>query len=662
MIDLSGAQSAHDMGDHFLLWNNDGPMPVYKHTLSPEEHKRLIAMCDGGTVPHMDKGGNIPPGDQSAGEASVSSENTENSPGPPPVTEAPAPEQTTSEPVSDADRVREFRAQPASTTITLPDGTKIEHGAAQQSEPEPAVQPKVDQGLLDENGQPLYPNAGAPPAPAYDPLGDATRARRAAAGLPEDPAVLAARRATALGAETQGGYQPPGEGLAVAPAVPKAPADAAPAPQAGPPITAAIPQAKPLPGLPGAHDYGKDLGALDRQTFLDQQADTEAKNALAAAQLQNERAYTSKLQQIQKEHNDAYARNAARQLELQNTQIDPQRRLREMGPFNNTLALIGLGLGTFGSSLTKTPNTALQIYQDAITQDIRAQEKNLDKDIHLNDEDRLRIHQEFEEKKADALDLSVALMKQKSAELAPAFNGAEQNLLHDALLRKSLLDRNALSDSAAHRSLEYATLAKQRADLQAQADAKKARDAYLAQYTGLPGSPGSPQTGHDIEAIMEDPKLGLKYHVTYRGAPLKGADGFPLLDKDGLPEYPKVRREGFLQHEEDQGKFADSDNEAHLLQEPVAVLQRLASKSPEGTIDFSKNEEANQAKLQIADQLTRAVTGSSRLSETNIAQAKAMSADLGVWNAISGKTDARLHSLQRLIDGLYRENEGRLRR
>lgn len=63
--------------------------------------------------------------------------------------------------------------------------------------------------------------------------------------------------------------------------------------------------------------------------------------------------------------------------ELKTTEVDPDRWWKNQGTGGKIVAAISLALGAFGSSLTKTRNTAFDIIQSAINNDIAAQRINL---------------------------------------------------------------------------------------------------------------------------------------------------------------------------------------------------------------------------------------------------------------------------------------------
>lgn len=61
----------------------------------------------------------------------------------------------------------------------------------------------------------------------------------------------------------------------------------------------------------------------------------------------------------------------------QQAKIDPQRFWHDRGTGSHILASLGVALGAFGSALTHTPNTAMEIVNHAIDNDIKAQEADM---------------------------------------------------------------------------------------------------------------------------------------------------------------------------------------------------------------------------------------------------------------------------------------------
>ncbi len=131
------------------------------------------------------------------------------------------------------------------------------------------------------------------------------------------------------------------------------------------------------------------LGAFDTAEKLNQQRaekemlSNQAQNNAWAAHNEMER---KKIEhdQIQRDRQQEQAQEAYKQWqgavdEHQKANVNPNRLMDNMGTGGKMLAALSVGLGAFGSAITKTPNYAQQIIRDAVEDDIKAQTHAIDK-------------------------------------------------------------------------------------------------------------------------------------------------------------------------------------------------------------------------------------------------------------------------------------------
>lgn len=119
---------------------------------------------------------------------------------------------------------------------------------------------------------------------------------------------------------------------------------------------------------------GEEQKATEQRVQMETDAQNEAMTKYAAVEAQRaaiETDFNAKMQPInEKIHSGA---------------VDPNHLWKEKGAFAQFAAAISMGLGSFGASLTGGPNFAMQIIDNAINRDIRAQEVNLDKAFREKD-------------------------------------------------------------------------------------------------------------------------------------------------------------------------------------------------------------------------------------------------------------------------------------
>ncbi len=115
-----------------------------------------------------------------------------------------------------------------------------------------------------------------------------------------------------------------------------------------------------------------------------------------------------------------------------------------------------------------------------------------------------------------------------------------------------------------------------------------------------------------------------------------------------------------MQHAEHQGKFLESNSIADRLQVPLSKLAALVRLHPEGTLSFADNALAAQYKNEMAPILNEVATGGTRYTEVDKQAAEARLAGLGIWNAVSGATDAQMKAMQGFIDTTRHANKGLL--
>lgn len=298
------------------------------------------------------------------------------------------------------------------------------------------------------------PPPATPPPPTQRPialtselvahgLGQATRQEIAAqTGAPLTPARIASR----LGWDTGRRLPSPAAAPAVSWQQPQA--------QQGP----AMPSA-PRPGVIPAHDVPiiaperlqERLSALGEQgkAQVEGVAAEQRNNAQAAGLqqwesdiAQGEAQYGNRRAQYIREqdaalfaHADAMDRWAAQ------GQIDPERVLKTMNVGQKIAGVMGVFLGTLGSSLSKTPNYALQILEKRIDQDIDAQKHDLQSKKELAAAnrgllaDKLRINGD-----PNVAEAAAKADYWKSVELLAAHQASQTN---DGIFRARMLDMQA---------------------------------------------------------------------------------------------------------------------------------------------------------------------------------------------------------------------------
>lgn len=107
---------------------------------------------------------------------------------------------------------------------------------------------------------------------------------------------------------------------------------------------------------------------------FERQRDAVSRQIAAEQDTQNE---LSRREKIQSEYN-AKRSEVQREVDsIAQRRVDPGRLFRDKGTGGVILAALSVGLGAFGASLTKGPNYAQQIIDNAIDRDIRSQEDQI---------------------------------------------------------------------------------------------------------------------------------------------------------------------------------------------------------------------------------------------------------------------------------------------
>lgn len=192
-------------------------------------------------------------------------------------------------------------------------------------------------------------------------------------------------------------------------------------------------------------------GGIERQTELEAQA-AEAENAR---------------QGVLRRHDESLARMRR---ELATQREDPGRYWRDAGTGARILGGIAVGLGAAGAALTGGPNTALEILQDAVDEDIEAQRTNLAErraDYSAAERERENVEDRFQDERMreearrvaawDEVERRIqALAAQSQGEMAQAnaqqmLAGVQRNRA-EAEMRFQQLNREAAARAAAARA------------------------------------------------------------------------------------------------------------------------------------------------------------------------------------------------------------------
>ena len=142
-------------------------------------------------------------------------------------------------------------------------------------------------------------------------------------------------------------------------------------------------------GFPGDPDYIEGIRerSIDRRLQLDQAREIQAENAELERQIAADN-FTLRARQLEQEQNrqaeiqariakDQALADQARQ-EYNSAKVDPQRLFHgKNGGGTALVSGIAAAMGAFGAALTKTPNFALDIINNSIDRDIRAQEAEI---------------------------------------------------------------------------------------------------------------------------------------------------------------------------------------------------------------------------------------------------------------------------------------------
>lgn len=660
---IEGATAAYDLGDHFLMDHpQHGMVPVFKEGLPDAEHMIVRKMAHGGGVGAPDPEVSNRPVEWQPDKVEDSQQPTET---PPPVPEV----ETTGSGIATT------RAPAPGTTVVSPDGTvTINHRPA-----EPPVPP------------PPAPVVAAPAAPVIDVAGIQARsaARFAAENQPpqptgsdivQPPPPVEPYRSALLGPDGQPVIGPPIASTATAAPVTSPIIHEGQALQTPTPV-------KPPPGLPGVPSFDKDLKNLDASTRASTLREADANAAIATANQQHLQDKAQILKDFSDDLKDRLVQSDARQRELQKavmTDIDPQRIFKQAGGFNSTLALIGLGLGTFGAAWSKTPNYAQEVFSKAIENDIRAQERNQQKNIdllNLNARQRQQLVDEHRVKVADALDGVSAIMQVEANKQAPGL--IRENALQQAngVTQKSLALRHEVALNNAKFGIERRVADLNFRQQQMAIQAQAFQHNLVAEPLGLPlwdpatgqpqvGAGGQTHPGHLSPALaaagvppLVVPSLVQKaihdvgdYGVIVK-EPIRDAAGYPLVN-------PAT---GQVQYEEKQRVLQDKTQRPEVLkkiaflqevQEPVSELAALIRQYPEGAIlDRAGIEKAQALGTRISSVLTKEETGGNRLSDVDVGLNHQLTGDLGVINAGLGKTPVRVEQLQHTLDSGWRSTD-----
>ena len=420
-MDLSRVKRAQDNGDYYLIDHADhGAIVVPKSKLTPEGDAVVQQMCNGGLAGYDGDDAKDDPSSQVVPD-DAGRRNAENS-------HQMSDEEAAKQSASDEETLNKADATTgapggayvpptaATTTITHPDGTTITHTSGAPTPPADQIEEAVPQ-VSPEEPLPGKPAFGFNPVTAL-----AGQFAPTAASTPGEPAPAL--------------QQAPAPALS-GPTTPPAPPEKLPV---GPPQPPTLVPNQSGINLPGNFNFDqnaltKKSGLAQEQGVIEEQARRDLKTqndylTLQKALISGRDATLAGFDQKQQALN-ALAAKPIQPFQLfadvpftnsdGSPMLDSEGKQRHGVQWQNVLGAIGLALGTFGAAWSKTPNYAVKVYQDAIDNDLKAQEQNQANArqlANMNVQQRQQYLQEYDLRKIDATDRVSALLKGSAAQAA----------------------------------------------------------------------------------------------------------------------------------------------------------------------------------------------------------------------------------------------------
>jgi hypothetical protein len=390
-------------------------------------------------------------------------------------------------------------------------------------------------------------------------------------------------------------------------------------------------------------------------------AETEAKNTAVLAD-QARTAFQTKM-----------GENTDRQAKLDDAvktgKLDPNRVWKNS---NKGMAALGLILGGIGAALTKGPNYALQVMNDAIDHDLESQKADLEKNRYVsgqNRQDRQQLITEFAHQKADLQDVmashlqalamktgqqtvidranqAAAALKAEAMKTRTAISKAEVEAAWDPLLMQSQLQTAATQRAATSQEMK---IRGQEAALDITA---KKRGLALQDVLRQAMANGDANKVM-LAQLMSDPKTAREQAINVvEDAPMQDSKGNPLLDKlTGQPITAPVKRTRYAlgnatSADKARDTFSGINNEKLALRD----LDGFAKTHPNGTWSPSESQTANVFTNNYILPFLK-TEGVNRLNESELNILKEMVENpSNVWGGVSGKTQAGLKALRRVLD------------